>query len=201
MRYISHFSILSLTLSMMACAPFSSMPPPEHYSAGMKTEVGAVGGYGFEVDLDNVSVTDKEGFGQGYLYYRLNDKHLVGLKVQYMPQILNGGAFYRYALKNDSKLYRGLEIEAGAMYMKAAYLMAWRQENGQFYISPALMLHPAYDTNDIINPGLMLPIGYSLWIRDRISINLEVGGGTYTNPTSSGFGSASYVAMGISSRY
>lgn len=203
MNVSTAYPTLVMACSMIACAPFTSMPAPEHYSIERQSEIGLVGGGGAEINLHQLGVSDAYIFEQGYFSYRLNKKHMLGLKVQHLPNVFNGGVFYRYAIKNDEKSYQGIDVDLGIYYLKTSYMMAWRQDHSQFYFSPSVMLHPYGD--EIVSPTIMLPLGYTMWVDERFTVNIEGGTGVFQDPQTSFFdgyfSGAAYLSLGLSSRF
>lgn len=203
-HFISSIVKYSSLCFLVACAPFSAMPPPEHFSMDQRQELGVSGGGGMLFSGDGIEGPGATPFGQAWWYYRLNKKHTLGVKAQFVPESNNGGVFYRYAIQNNEKQYLGIEADVGALYLKTAVPMAWRNKNGQLYTSPALMLHAT--------PAVMLPVGYNAWIGDNININIEAGVGVWMmiggidigydgDTTKFGLGGSGYASFGLGARW
>ena len=154
-----------------ACAPPSMMPPPENFADGQKLEVGFAGAG--QVNLYEGDYRETFGSGQFWYYKKSmnnpNNSHGIQLNVSVGDMGgVGGGYFFRHAFRQDRSQYIGFEVGGGWLYLKSAMLMAWRRERSQIYLAPGLNL-------DVMFPNIVLPVGMSFALSDRMNLNIEAG--------------------------
>ena len=160
----SHCRTAAVGMLFSGCVPISQLPPPERPD--------------FSGTSYGVSIVTPQpmspAFGiQGSSIKKIGSNTIIGARISNLNtaviSTIGGGVFYRKAMLNNKRQYRGWEAEIGTGYIRGSALRAIRKENWQFFFSPGVQVQPNVELLQIT-----LPMGVTFWKNDRFAFNAEL---------------------------